>query len=199
MRKNFQTYSAKHLAGAALRLCVVLIVPAWLGSGCVAPYADTAAAEDQARFRTELANLQENVERLQNRLEIVHEEQEQLLREQNRLSDTLQRQQASELARLRQATDDRFNALEQQREKERREMIEQVTQRIANHLEQATARTPPAQAPRTEYGRYHEVRAGETLSEIAAAYNVRVNLIVQANEIENPDRLRIGQQLFIPD
>ncbi len=169
-------------------------------SGCVAPYPETNAAADQARLQTELSNVKQNVERLQNRLEIIHEEQEHLLREHNRLRDTIQREQKAELDRLRNDTDERFNALDRQREKERREIIEQVTQRIASHLEVATAaRAPTAQVARTEHGRYHEVRAGETISEIAAAYNVRANVIIQANELDNPDRLRIGQRLFIPD
>ncbi len=200
MRKHIQYSAANRLAGAALRMSMVVTFSAFIMSGCVAPYPETNAAADQARLQTELSNVKQNVERLQNRLEIIHEEQEHLLREHNRLRDTIQREQNAELDRLRNDTDERFNALDRQREKERREIIEQVTQRIASHLEQATAaRAPVAQAARTEHGRYHEVRAGETLSEIAAAYNVRANVIIQANELDNPDRLRIGQRLFIPD
>src|SRR5690606_11848779 len=44
----------------------------------------------------------------------------------------------------------------------------------------------------------HEVRRGETLSQIAAAYGVDVETIVVANELVNPDRLRPGDRLLIP-
>lgn len=194
-------HCGKHFRiGAALVINLLVMLPLLITSGCVTPYAETEAAAGQMRLRNEVSNLRESVERLQNRLEAVQEEQEHQAREHHRLRDNMQRVQNDELAHLRQATDERFNALQQQREKDRQTIIEQVTQRIAGHLEQVTERKLAAtQAERSEYGRYHEVRAGETLSEIAAAYDARVNAIVQANEIENPDRLRIGQRLFIPD
>jgi len=36
-------------------------------------------------------------------------------------------------------------------------------------------------------------------SRTAAAYGVTVRSIVEANDIPNPDRLRVGQKLFIPE
>lgn len=44
----------------------------------------------------------------------------------------------------------------------------------------------------------HAVRRGETLSEIAAAYDVRLVEIVAANEGVDPRRLQIGEKLVIP-
>ncbi len=49
-----------------------------------------------------------------------------------------------------------------------------------------------------DVGSYHIVKKGETLSEIASKYNVSIEDIMAANNIENPDRLRVGQKLFIP-
>jgi len=43
------------------------------------------------------------------------------------------------------------------------------------------------------------VKAGETLSTIAAAYKVRVNAIAEANNISNPNSIRPGQKLLIPE
>jgi LysM repeat protein len=44
----------------------------------------------------------------------------------------------------------------------------------------------------------HRIRRGETLSEIAGRYNVTVQQIVQANGLENPNRIVTGQSLVIP-
>lgn len=41
--------------------------------------------------------------------------------------------------------------------------------------------------------------AGQTLSAIALAYKVSVKAIMQANNITDPIKLRVGQTLFIPD
>jgi len=44
----------------------------------------------------------------------------------------------------------------------------------------------------------HTVKAGETLSQIAAQYNVSVAAIVLANNLKNPDVIFVGEQLAIP-
>jgi len=44
----------------------------------------------------------------------------------------------------------------------------------------------------------HVVAAGETLSAIAARYGVTTAALVEANKLDNPDRLAIGQRLVIP-
>jgi LysM repeat protein len=43
------------------------------------------------------------------------------------------------------------------------------------------------------------VKPGETLSEIAKAYGVRISVITKSNNLKNPDDLRVGQTLFIPE
>jgi len=44
----------------------------------------------------------------------------------------------------------------------------------------------------------HKVRSGETLWEIAKKYNIPMGLIIEANDIKDPSRLRINQSLKIP-
>ena len=46
--------------------------------------------------------------------------------------------------------------------------------------------------------RTHVVARGETLSVIAAAYGTTVEAIVELNQLENPDRIVVGQVLLIP-
>ncbi len=51
--------------------------------------------------------------------------------------------------------------------------------------------TPPGQI-------IHVVESGETLSSLAARYGVSVEAIVQANGLEDPSKIRTGQELIIP-
>lgn len=44
----------------------------------------------------------------------------------------------------------------------------------------------------------HVVSAGETLGAIATQYGVTIASIIEANDLANPDRLSIGQELVIP-
>ncbi|XWX04287.1 LysM peptidoglycan-binding domain-containing protein [Aggregatilineales bacterium SYSU G02658] len=44
----------------------------------------------------------------------------------------------------------------------------------------------------------HRVRAGDTLYDIAVRYRVTVRAILAINNIPNPDRLQIGQEIIIP-
>jgi lysozyme len=44
----------------------------------------------------------------------------------------------------------------------------------------------------------HEIRAGDTLFQLSLAYGVTVDDIARASEIDNPDRIAVGQQVTIP-
>jgi uncharacterized protein YcbK (DUF882 family) len=46
--------------------------------------------------------------------------------------------------------------------------------------------------------RTHEVASGETLTEIAQRYDVDVEELQQLNDVDDPDRIRVGQELRIP-
>ena len=53
---------------------------------------------------------------------------------------------------------------------------------------------PPAEVVR----RVHVVEAGETLTGIAARYDVSASALVEANDLDDPDFLAPGQELYIP-
>lgn len=46
--------------------------------------------------------------------------------------------------------------------------------------------------------RYHEVVAGDTLPLIAQKYEVTEDVIIDSNLIDNPQKLTVGQKLYIP-
>ena len=64
--------------------------------------------------------------------------------------------------------------------------------------ETAVPATPLPTATSTPVTVQHEVQAGETLGEIAKAYNVTVEAIVEANNLPSPDQISVGQLLAIP-
>lgn len=49
-----------------------------------------------------------------------------------------------------------------------------------------------------EAGRVHVVAQGETLSSIALRYEASLSRVVEANELTNPNLIRVGQKLTIP-
>jgi nucleoid-associated protein YgaU len=61
----------------------------------------------------------------------------------------------------------------------------------------ATATPRPTATP--EKGRTYTVKPGDELKQIAAQYSVNIWKIINTNDIPNPDSLRIGQVLRIPD
>ncbi len=55
----------------------------------------------------------------------------------------------------------------------------------------------PAEAQKKPTVLVHTVQAGETLWDIAQAYGITVDSIVSANDLSNPNRLKVGQKLEI--
>ena len=63
-----------------------------------------------------------------------------------------------------------------------------------------TTRAPaaPTGTPVVQGQRY-VVESGDTLGSIASQFGVTVDEIISANRIENPDLIRVGQELIIPE
>jgi LysM repeat protein len=57
----------------------------------------------------------------------------------------------------------------------------------------------PAATATPARGRTYVVQKGDELKHIAADYGVSIWTIIQTNNIPNPDSLRVGQELKIPD
>jgi nucleoid-associated protein YgaU len=165
-------------------LCVVVAL------GCVST---DVHQRDQARARAEIVRLQADVQRLREHVEgqgVVHEDL-------NGRIDTLSRDAEADRARLekRLAALERAVAdLEKARATDRQAIIDTLSKNMAQALQRR-----PATTRRTLSGLEHTVQRGETLSEIAAAYNVRAGLIIEANGISDPDDIREGQKLIIPE
>jgi LysM repeat protein len=53
-------------------------------------------------------------------------------------------------------------------------------------------------APTTTQPRFYEVQSGDTLTEIAAAYGLPIQAIMEANGIVDPNMIQAGQILELP-
>ena len=85
----------------------------------------------------------------------------------------------------------------------RRRMLVLVSVVLASLLVTTSVAAAPATssspAPATlTVARYHTVRPGETLFSIGRLYGVNPYAIASANHLYNPNRIYIGQCLYIP-
>lgn len=65
-------------------------------------------------------------------------------------------------------------------------------------FQQAFAALPQDRKSPHQVGLYYQVRAGDTLSTIAAKFGSSISALQAANRLSSPHRIRIGQRLLIP-
>jgi LysM repeat protein len=104
-----------------------------------------------------------------------------------------------DLDTLKNQLDNRCAAIERKSEDDKREMVARLSGELDKLIKQTSAPAPAAKAAASAYGIEHVVRPGETLYTIAKAYNVSTRTILDANKIPDPNRLSVGQKLFIPE
>ncbi len=153
------------------------------------------------RQREDMLVVQENTQRTTARIETLEFEIDALRRELDRVQQDTVRETEMEVEALGERVDSverEMNALEQGREKDRKEIIDTLSKKIAGLIQHSSG-TSRATGRRSEYGYEHTVTSGQTLSEIASAYGVGVKVIMEENNIKNPNQLRVGQVLFIPE
>ncbi len=68
----------------------------------------------------------------------------------------------------------------------------------------ATASTPAVSTPSSAVpvmtsGLYHRVEKGQTLWQVAKAYNIELDQLVQANRLPDASKLEVGQLIFVPN
>lgn len=186
-----------------LLLAPLLAAPAL--TGCLATYGQAQAYE--TAIQEDMALLQEQNRRLQGRLEGLELEIERLHQQIDQLRSTPSGPSVSDVQAVQTrvaALDQQLKAMDAARERDRQEIISTLTAKIsqlvgssgASRAKPAAASTRRASGPQEGYE--HKVESGQTLSAIAAAYNVSSKSIIEANGLDRPDQLRVGQVLFIP-
>ena len=158
-----------------------------------------------AHEREDMNIMRADIDRLSGRLEQMEMENARLGREVEQVRGAVS-SAGSDRAEAQARMSDierRLQALDAAREKDRQAIIDQLSAKISEILKAGRAAPArPRTASRSEAAgggqAVHEVQAGETLSAIAARYNVRIDDIIQANGLQDPDHLVNGQKLVIP-
>lgn len=158
------------------KILFAALVTTLLMSGCQTTYQSRTV---QTRQTEDQLIAQEQQRRMAGRLETLEMEIARISRE---------------LDGLRRSLDTRCAAIELKSEEDKRELIARLTAQ----LEKLLVKAAPVSGE-TAYGTEHIVRPGNTLSTIAAAYGASVKKLIEVNQIKNPDRLSVGQKLFIPE
>ena len=159
---------------------ILILLTAGLLTGCET-LPPIQARTDRVAMNQDQRLIQEQQRRLAGRLDAIEMELGRLSRD---------------LDTLRVQLDNRCAAIETKSEADKREMVNRLSGEIDNLIKQAAA-TRPAPAPSVR-GMEHIVQSGETLYIIAKAYGVSTKTIIDANKIQDPSRLSIGQKLIIP-
>jgi LysM repeat protein len=100
-----------------------------------------------------------------------------------------------------QALQARVDELDAARQKDKQAIIDQLAKELAalnppRAGEKAGGSTSASST--TSAGKEHVVAKGETLTTIAKVYGVSVEDLKKANNISNPNEIKIGQKLIIP-
>ncbi len=167
-------------------------------TGCMT-YDDYAARAEMDK-QEDVLLVKEDVRKLAGRIEAVELE---LQRLENQVESARSGQDAQTRARLDEL-DGRIKGVEIARENDKREIIDKLTAKITEIVSKSSgssssgAKRQNTKRSSSDVGYEHEVKPGESLSAIAAAYGVTLKVIMDNNGITDPNKLRVGQKLFIP-
>ena len=159
------------------------LVIAGLLAGCESMPFEVQTRADRAAMSQDQLIAQESQRRMAGRLESLELQMGQMSRD----IDALKGQLSTRCA-----------TIEQKSEADKREMVSRLSGELDKLMKQASASKPAAATTTTGRGIEHVIKPGETLYIIAKAYNVSAKTITDANKIQDPGRLSVGQKLFIP-
>ncbi len=169
------------------------------GTGCVTTQ---EPAGPPPATQAEVGYLREEFRRLHARIEATDSE---IGRLQSELSASRSAQSghasAAQVQSVQTQIDDlqrQIRALDAARVQDKKDIYEDISKKVASLIRTTQPPSPPRRSA-SQTGIEHVVQPGESLSRIAAAYGVRMNVIIEANNLKNPDNLIAGQKLFIPE
>lgn len=170
----------------------VLGIMIFVGSGCET-LSGQKKRQKEMRLHNDIANLKASVERLEQRLDGMEAGREDVYAQISDSQATRARSAAQHAAEM-EALESRLAAQKKAQEFREKQMVTDLSKTMAGIMEKNAATSGGSVS-----GVEHPVQSGETLSEIAAAYGVKTKAIIRANRMKNPDDLKIGQLLIIPD
>ena len=178
-------------------VCMVILTGTL--TGCVTD--ELANKEDVYMVRTQVneqvINMEDRINALEGKTEAIQKRQEEIQESIASIQDMVNNKMfayQNDMKEMRADVQSVRKDLSSDFEKKMDVVLEEVikeNQKIADKINSL-------QKEKYDLGLYHTVERGDSLSKIAAKYGVSVESIIEANEIENPDKLKVGQKLFIP-
>ena len=166
--------------------------------GCTTPPDDPRFGQLQHGNLT----LNQEIENIKGNLRAIEGDQGELNGSINSLGRNDQALEANikELSERINALDRRITELDQARQQDKKEIINKLTAQIATMVQKIEASNASSAASNySGYGSVHVVKRGQTLSAISQAYGVKMNVLMKVNNLKNPNALREGQELIIPE
>jgi LysM repeat protein len=173
-----------------LKTCFLIVVLPCI-AGCTTVSQSRSAGVKQ---RSDLETVKADLHRLREQVDGMATAQEDLSREIDALRVRI-RENDADVGRRLGAVEQSTRGAGAARESLRRGIVDELSKKIADIMRTRDSRSGSPVATGVE----HPVEKGQTLSEIAAAYKVSVDAIVKANNLKNPNAIRVGQKLFIPE
>lgn len=181
----------------------LLSAAALMLAGCVMPAEPERplATQDELNYlRAEIRNQRQYVAALEQQIEQLNATTAQ--DRYNRDASSANYASGAQVAALQQQVAElqkQVRALDAARATDRAAIYDDITKKVASLVKTSAPAPSKTSKPISNTGFEHIVQPGESLSKIAAAYGVKMDIIAQANNISNPANIRIGQKLFIPD
>jgi len=138
------------------------------------------------RLRADVDAIQFNQQRLQEQVDTLQDE----FLELRKVGSTLNKADFSTL-------EERLTEIDRARERDKKVILDQLAKELALIARNQKFDTVSnhSSSDRTE----HVVQKGETLAMIAKEYGITVAAIVDVNGIPNPNEIKVGQILIIPE
>ncbi len=174
-------------------LMTLLCATAAFGQRTISPASQAFAQQAQA-----LREIQYSLQALSAKVEALEQQQFTLASRLAALERGGNAATKDDLAALRAD----FDALKNEQGKMRGEIVSDLSNKIKTIAEKqraAAAAAAEQQRAAQKSGYTHVVEAGQTISAIAQAYKVSAASIMKANKIKDATKIRVGQELFIPD
>lgn len=172
-------------------------------TGCVTTQEDMgpppATQADVGYLREEIRRLNARIEASDSELGRIHGDMMSSRSSQPSYATAAQLQsiqsQIEELQRM-------VRAIDAARVQDKKDIYDDIVKKVATLVKTPTATSSgraPSSRSSSQTGYEHVVQSGESLSKIAAAYGVKMSVIVDANALKSADSIFVGQKLFIPD
>ena len=160
-----------------------------------------ATVRAQQTVAQSLSVLEEKLDRLRAQVEDLQFRQQKMQTQidemQTRLTD-LRKAGPGVTADDLQALQNRIQAVDAARVKDKQVILDQLAKELSALGGGRPAPPGKSHGPAPAEGKEHVVQKGETLAAIAKQHGVAVADLVKANNLANPNDLKVGQKLVIP-